>query len=184
MLATTVCSIALAGILCLGFLKIGYSLGTIDRIEREELVDEDKDNDEKKYDSVIQNILKTVKQMTIDKLTSGSAKERITGDSIGLELYKYSPIFGLGFGSYRTFNLFTNILVNAGIVGIIAFGYILFVVIKPLVKFRKSEEAISVMFLISIIGTTIAFFAGVPDLVLTYYWMILVFGYKYATLEK
>lgn len=39
------------------------------------------------------------------------------------------------------------------------------------------------MFLIAILGTTIALFVGVPDLTFTYYWMLIVFGYKYATLQ-
>ena len=90
----------------------------------------------------------------------------------------------LEFGSYRTFSLFTNILLTTGIIGLASYLYILFVVLKELIKYRKKEETMSVMFIISIIGITIAFFAGVPDLIYTYYWIILVLGYKYATLEK
>ncbi len=128
-------------------------------------------------------MIKTVKQMTIDKLSSGSGQERMNGEKVGLSLLKYSPIVGIGLGSYRTFSLGTNILLNIGIVGLISYIYILYVALKELLKYRKKEETISVMFLISIIGVTIAFFVGVPDLTLTYYWMIIVFGYKYATLK-
>ena len=128
-------------------------------------------------------MIKTVKQMTIDKLSSGSGQERMNGEKVGLSLLKYSPIVGIGLGSYRTFSLGTNILLNIGIVGLISYIYILYVTLKELLKYRKKEETISVMFLISIIGVTIAFFVGVPDLTLTYYWMIIVFGYKYATLK-
>ena len=51
-------------------------------------------------------------------------------------------------------------------------------------EIQTKDEPVSMMFLISIIGMTAGFWVGVPDLVLTYYWMIMVFGYKYATLEK
>lgn len=129
-------------------------------------------------------MIKTVKQMTIDKLSSGSGQERMNGEKIGLSLLKYSPIVGIGLGSYRTFSLGTNIVLNMGIVGLISYIYILYVTLKELLKYRKKEETISVMFLISIIGGTIAFFVGVPDLTLTYYWMLIVFGYKYATLQN
>ncbi len=184
MLVTTVASIAVAGILCLGFMKVGYKIGTIHRIQVEQPTQQVTTEEPPQYESVFQNVLKTLKQMTIDKLTSGSGQERLSGDMIGLEMFRYSPIFGLGFGSYRTFSLFTNILLNAGIVGIIAFFYILFVVVKALMKYRKQNESVSVMFLISIISTTVAFCMGVPDLVLTFYWMMIVFGYKYATLDE
>ena len=167
-----------------GYIKNGYKIGTIHRIQVEQPTQQVTTEEPPQYESVFQNVLKTLKQMTIDKLTSGSGQERLSGDMIGLEMFRYSPIFGLGFGSYRTFSLFTNILLNAGIVGIIAFFYILFVVVKALMKYRKQNESVSVMFLISIISTTVAFCMGVPDLVLTFYWMMIVFGYKYATLDE
>lgn len=120
--------------------------------------------------------------MTIGKLASGSGQERMKGEEIGFSLLKNSPIFGIGLGSYRTFSLFTNTLLSMGIVGVVALLYMLFVPIKALIKYRKKEEAISVMLLIAIIGTAVAFFVGVPDLTYTFYWMFLIFGYKYATL--
>ncbi len=184
MAVVTIVSIGIAACLCIVSLKIGYKLQTIEYIPVKQQVEEDDDKEtETKYVSAFENMIITLKQMTIDKLGSGSGQERINGESIGMQMFKYSPIFGLGFGSYRTFSLFTNVLLNAGILGILALFYILYVVIKPLIKYRKKEEAISVMFLISIIGVTIAFFVGVPDLELTYYWMLLIFGYKYATIK-
>ncbi len=185
MFAVTLISIGVAGSLCWVSVKIGYKLETIKYIEVSTEVEDGKDNEveEPHYNSAFDNMIATLKQMTVDKLSSGSGQERMEGEKVGLSLLKYSPIIGLGIGSYRTFNLFTNILLNTGIIGIIAFLYILFVVLMALIKYRKKEEAISIMFIIAIIGTTIAFFVGVPDLEFTFYWMILVFGYKYATLE-
>lgn len=183
MLAVTVVSIGFAAVLCVGFLKVGYRIGSIEPIKIEKPAEEKKEGDKEEYNSAFQNMIKTVKQMTIDKLGSGSGQERMKGEKIGFSLLKNSPIVGIGLGSYRTFSLFTNILLNIGVVGLVAFFYILFVVIKPLWKYRKKEEGIAVILLIAILGTTIAFFVGVPDLTFTYYWMLLVFGYKYATLE-
>lgn len=179
----TLASIILAGGIGFASLKTGYGLKTIDYLKTEQKTSDIKKG-EKQYSSVFENMLKTLKQMTVDKLASGSGQERMEGERIGLSMFKYSPIFGLGFTSYRTFSLFTNILINAGIFGILAYLYILYVVIKELIKYRKKDEATSVMFLISIIGTTIAFFVGVPDLLYTFYWIIIVLAYKYAVLEK
>lgn len=164
-------------------LKTGYGLKTIDYIKTEQKANNNKKG-ENGYSSAFESIIKTLKKMTVEKLGTGSAEERMKGERIGLSMYKYSPVFGLGFISYRTFSLFTNILINAGILGILAYLYILYVVLKALIKYRKKEESVSIMFLISIIGTTIAFFVGVPDLLYTFYWIIIVLGYKYATLEE
>lgn len=54
--------------------------------------------------------------------------------------------------------MFTNVLLNMGVLGICSLFYILFVTLKALFKYRKKEETISVMFMIAIIGATIAFF--------------------------
>jgi len=110
---------------------------------------------------------RTIKQMTIDKLASGSGQERMSMESKGFSLFKYSPIFGLGFGSFRTFSLFTNILINTGIFGAIIYLYMIFITVKELFKNRKEDEALSVMFIVSVLGGSVSFFAGVPDLVLT-----------------
>lgn len=186
MLIVTITSIVMTCGLWAVSLKIGYATGAIDYIVKEKPVDEkDKDKEQKEeVNSIFENIAKTVKQMTIDKLTSGSGKERLNGESIGLSMFKHSPVFGLGFGSYRTFSMFTNILLNTGVVGIIIYLASLWIVIKELWRYRQKDEPVSIMFLISIIGMTAGFWVGVPDLVLTYYWMMMVFGYKYATLEK
>lgn len=186
LLIITVVSCALALGLSVGFVKIGYKLNTIAPLPVVEQKEEDKkqEGEEVKYQSAFQNMARTIKQMTIDKLTSGSGQERMSMEEKGFSLFKYSPIFGLGFGSFRTFSLFTNILINTGILGIIIYLYMIFITVKELFKNRKEDEGLNIMFLVSIIGGTISFCAGVPDLVLTFYWIIMVLGYKYATLDK
>lgn len=186
MLVTTVVSLALAGCISMVSLKIGYKLETIHYILKEEpkIEEEAEEPENPEVNSARENIIKTVKQMTIDKLASGSGQERLKGEGIGLQILGRSPIFGLGFGSYRTFSLFTNILLNAGILGGLAYGYIIYAVARSLIKYRKKDEKMSVILFISAIGTTISFCVGVPDLVLTFYWLMLVFAYKYATVEE
>ena len=185
----TVVSIGIAGILCFVSIKIGYKTGAINYIaieqpEKEKPIGKEEETKPTEYNSAFDNVLKTLKQMTVDKLISNSGQERMNGEKVGFSLYKYSPIVGIGLGSYRTFSLFTNILINTGIIGILSFIGILYIVIKPLIKARKENEVVSVMLLISIIAGTLTFFTGVPDFVFMYYWIILVLGYKYATLEK
>ena len=187
MLIVTITSIVMTCGLWAVSLKIGYATGAIDYIVKEKPTEKpegNKDKDKEEVNSIFDNIAKTVKQMTIDKLASGSGKDRLNGEGIGLSMIKHSPVFGLGFGSYRTFSMFTNIFVNTGVIGTLIYLTSLGIVIKAIWKYRKKDEPVSIMFLISIIGMTAGFWVGVPDLVLTYYWMIMVFGYKYATLEK
>ena len=142
----TIISISLAGILCIGAVKVGYKLGTIDYIETSTTIKDEEEEIEEKH------------KMTVGKLKSGSGQERMRGEKIGLAMLKYSPMFGIGFGSYRTFSMFTNVLLQAGIFGAFSLLLIIYLVIKELWKLRKQEEKISVMFLISIISATIGFF--------------------------
>lgn len=181
-------SIILASAICLVSIKIGYKLGAIRQIEVGTSGDKPLEpkpvNPNAEYDSAFMNFFNTIKQMTINKLTSASGADRIERESEGFKMFQYSPIFGVGLGSFRTFTLFTNILLNIGVVGIVAYCYIIYVAVKALIKYRKKEENISIMFLISIIGATIGLCVSVPDFVLTYYWIIIVLGYKYAIIKE
>lgn len=180
-------AIIIASAVCVVSVKIGYKLGAINYIEVTQ--PDDKPSEEKqtttkpKYDSPFINLAKTIKEMTINKLTSESGEDRMSREAEGFKMFQYSPVFGVGLGSFRTFTLFTNILLNIGIVGIVSYAYILFVVIKELIEYRKKEESISIMFLMSILGTSLCLCISVPDFVLTYYWMIIVFAYKYTTIK-
>lgn len=159
MLLTTIVAIAIAGVLCFGFIKIGYKTGAIKTIPPIPSQEEpDKPVEPVEETSALENMFKTLKQMTIDKLASQSGQERTNGEKISMSLFKYSPIVGIGLGSHRTFSLFTNILVNTGILGIISFLYIIFIVLKQVIKYRKKNEVISLMFFVSILSTTISLF--------------------------
>ncbi len=98
------------------------SFGNIQYIESEEhKVEKDEDKDKKQehqYSSAFGNMMSTIKQMTVDKLLSHSGQERLGTEEIGMHLYKNSPIFGIGFGSFRTLSLITNVGLSTGIIRI------------------------------------------------------------------
>lgn len=130
------------------------------------------------------DISETIKEMTISKLSSDSGKERMSREILGFEIYKISPIFGVGFGSFRTYTIFTNILVNVGILGILSYIYILFIVCKTIIANRKKDEKQALIFLLSILGMTLALAISIPDLIYIYYWIVLVFAYKYFMINE
>ena len=124
-------------------------------------------------------LIEVLKDLTVNKLSTFSGKERLAGEILGLKLLEFSPIIGLGIGSYRTYSMFTNILLNMGILGVCAYLYILYIIIKNLFVNIKKNEKYSLMFLLSIIGMNIAFFISIPDFTYIYYWIILVCSYNY-----
>ena len=125
-----------------------------------------------------------IKETTISKLASGSGKERMDREKLGIEIFKISPIFGVGFGSFRTFSILTNLLVNTGIVGLMSFLYIIYVVFKKIILNREKDEKYFLIFLISTIGMLVALFISVPDLIYIYFWSILVLAYNYFSEGK
>ena len=182
--AIAVISISIAAVICIVAVKIGNKIDNTQNNPIEITQPEEKPDLDEDETSGINRLITTLKQMTINKLSSNSGKERMSREITGFDMFKCSPVFGIGFGSYRTFSLLTNILLGSGVFGMCAFIYIIYVVCKELIKYRKKEETISITFIISIIATTMCFFAGVPDFIFIYYWMIIVLGYKYATLEN
>ena len=125
------------------------------------------------------NLIESVLDITINKLSSGSGKERIEREKYGLSIYKLSPVFGVGISSYRTFTLFTNILVNVGIIGLVSVVYIFFTTFKNIIVNYKKDKLMALVFLISLLGMLIAFAFSVPDLIYIYCWVIVVFSYNY-----
>lgn len=127
----TVISILLAVVLWFTFVKIGYKMGVIKHDEMTlldiELEEENPKVDDRQHNSIFDNMISTIKQMTIGKLASASGQDRMQGDLIGFSMIKYSPIVGIGFGAYRPFSMFTNVLLGSGVIRIISFCiYILY----------------------------------------------------------
>jgi len=66
-------------------------------------------------------ILQFLEILLIDKADSESGGTRLDGALQGLGLFGANPLFGVGWGSNRTFDLLTNILSTTGIVGTLTF---------------------------------------------------------------
>lgn len=121
----------------------------------------------------------TLKEMTVSKISSGSGKQRLDREFMGLEIYTHSPIFGVGYVSFRTFTLFTNVLVNVGILGLIAWLYIIFITLKTIILNRKKDIKYCLIFSLSIAAMLSVFAVSIPDLIYIYFWIILILGYRY-----
>lgn len=138
-----------------------------------------KDNIKSEYT----NFLDMIKNMTVSKLSTGSAQERLKREQLSIEFFKKSPIFGVGFGSFRTFSMLTNITVNIGILGLIVFIYLNYIVFSKIFKNIKNDIKYGLIFLLSIVGMSIALAISIPDLIYIYYWIIFVLSYKYFETE-
>jgi len=68
-----------------------------------------------------EQIVQFVEILLIDKADSESGGTRLDGALQGLSLFGANPLFGVGWGSNRTFDLLTNILSTTGIIGTLTF---------------------------------------------------------------
>ena len=140
MLVVTLLSIAIAGGMCFVSIKVGYKLKAIDHIvvEQPEKDKPEKDKpDNPQYETAFQSMLNTLKQMTIDKLISNSGQERMKTEEEGFAILTRSPIIGVGFGTYRTLTLPTNVLLGSGI---LRFNFIPCDICNCFSKFSKIQE--------------------------------------------
>lgn len=147
-----------------------------------------KDKDDKKNSNKEKNpngLMNTIFEMTINKAKSESANQRIVTDLIGIELtLKNNILTGIGQGSFRTFDLFTNIFVNTGIIGCIVYVYLLIVVYKQIFKIRKENDSVFIILFNLITSITIAFVSSIPDFIFAYYWILIVIVYNYCIKKK
>jgi hypothetical protein len=66
-------------------------------------------------------IVKFIEILLIDKADSQSGSTRLGGALQGLQLFMSNPLLGVGWGSNRTFDLLTNLLSTTGIAGTLLF---------------------------------------------------------------
>jgi len=66
-------------------------------------------------------VFQFIEILIIDKADSESGGTRLDGALQGLSLFSSNPLFGVGWGSNRTFDLLTNTLSTTGSVGTLAF---------------------------------------------------------------
>lgn len=127
-----------------------------------------------------QTIIDALKDVTINKFKLQSGNERKAAISQSLYILSQSPLFGAGWGSFRSLDLTTNLLANLGISGLLSYLYIIFTVIKKAISIRKSNEVIMVIILSTILVPTVALMISIPDINFLYYWIILGVSYNYC----
>ena len=175
-------------ILSFGLLTLPNYL-KIERQEKEsndiELVNEEKKEIiEQKKTKEVKDTVNTLMELTIHKLKSGSGIERIGQEKEAIKYFKLSPIIGIGYGTISTYIVFTNILINMGILGFIIFIFIIVYCVLGIIKNRKKDILSALGLLFSILGMLIAFSSSVADITYLFFWGILILGYKYFVSEE
>ncbi|HFE9684205.1 O-antigen ligase family protein [Clostridium perfringens] len=121
------------------------------------------------------------KDMTINKINLESGHERGNAIKITFQIFKQSPILGIGWGSFRSLDLLTNILSSMGILGLLSYFYIIFVVINTALKRRNNDEVVIIGLTLTVVVMSIALLISIPDLIFGYYWMVIVITYNYCS---
>lgn len=117
-------------------------------------------------------MLKTniINDVLINKMSSGSGVTRNNWNTIALEYFHSSPIFGVGFGTVRASSIICDILGELGIIGltlyILPFIYLIYNYFKK--KENYNYNTLSVM-LIIVFGSQII---SCPDLHLCSFWLV------------
>ncbi len=176
----SIISIIVALILCYASSKYTSLTSQNDLKDNNETVE----NVYEKNRKIKEETVDAIKEMTVNKLDSGSGQERLQREKDGIRFFRLSPIFGIGYFSYRTFSLFTNALVNMGILGLFAVVYLFYIVIKQIIINRKKDKEKFLLFLLCVIGMCIAYLISIPDFGYIYCWIILVCAYKYFDCEE
>lgn len=126
-----------------------------------------------------QTIIDAFKDITVNKKNLETGHHRLNAIKMSLEIFKQSPILGSGWGSFRSFDLTSNLLSNLGILGGGSFAYILIIVLKKCIDNIKRFELEGLIVIMVILMPTIALGLSIPDLVFGYYWIAIVCAYNY-----
>ncbi|MCR6513736.1 MAG: O-antigen ligase family protein [Clostridium chrysemydis] len=124
------------------------------------------------------------RDMTVNKKNLESGQLRGNAVEMSLSILKQSPLFGAGFGSFRSLDTITNLLANTGILGILSYIYIIFITIKQALVKRKNNETMSVILILMVLMPTIGLCISIPDLNFGYYWIIISVTYSYFNLKR
>lgn len=119
----------------------------------------------------------TFLDMTIRKIGLESGNHRISAFKTAINIFKDSPILGFGYGSFRSFDLFSNLLANMGIVGLVSFSSIIYITITRIIKYFKINQVESFIMLLAVTTATIALMISIPDLNFAYYWIMIAVCY-------
>src|SRR5574344_69564 len=113
----------------------------------------------------------TMLDATAGKANTESGFQRKGGMITGMTLFMNHPLFGNGYGTYRSFDVVSGLLCNAGIVGLSLYIMIFIVVFESFRKVRYTNEKLFIALLGSLIEIAVSGIS-VPDLVEQYIWII------------
>ena len=137
----------------------------------------------KVFGVAFQTIVDVFKDITINKKNLQTGHERTNAIKMSLNILYSSPLFGVGWGTFRSLDLTSNLLANTGILGLISYFYIIAVVIIRLFKNKAKDEIISISMLLSILISSIALLISIPDLNYGYYWLMIGLGFNYCNVK-
>jgi|GEM_PF-519641 len=125
----------------------------------------------------------TFLQGTVGKMGSESGADRFGGAVTALTIFLKHPLFGSGLGTYRSFDIFTNLLCNTGLVGFSIYFLILLFCFESLTKIKHKNEPLYFALLGSLL---MIFISGVsiPDINNLYVWVLLVVIFKTGELTS
>ena len=129
-------------------------------------------------------IVNMLKDMTVNKKNLQSGNERTNAVYTAVNILKMNPITGCGYGSYRSLDLVTQLLANTGILGLLAYLNILYVVLRKLVKYIKINEVQAISLLMSIIVASLGLMISIPDMTFGYYWISICIAYIWSVEYK
>ena len=125
-------------------------------------------------------IFNVLKNLIIEKLFSTSGEERLTSSLKSFILFYDHFLFGVGFGSNRSHELFSNILSNIGSLGTFLYFYFIFYNLKKLYKNSYKYEFTKFFFVILVVRFLTKFISD-PDIVTLDYWVIMAIGLSHIS---
>lgn len=124
-------------------------------------------------------LVDALKDITINKKNLETGNERTNAILTSINILKINPLLGIGFGSFRSLDLTTDLLSDTGVLGLFSYFYIVFVSIKNIFTNIKSNEVVSLALGLSLVISTIALLISIPDLTFGYYWIIIAIANSY-----
>lgn len=135
------------------------------------------------------DIVKAAKFITVEKMQTLSGKERSEGFIKGFEIFFRFPIFGIGWGSNRSFDLVTTLLSTTGILGFTAFMFFIIRIILKLNSLSKSylnlsDKNLALAFMLSILTGLFAHFIADPDIISLTMWVIIGLSISFINITQ
>lgn len=122
--------------------------------------------------------------ITIKKKNLETGSERGNAILTSINILKASPILGIGFGTFRSLDLTTNLLSNMGVLGLLSYLYVIYISIKNILLNIKKSEFMALALGVTLVVSTISLMISIPDLMFGYYWILIVVVNNYFIKDK